>query len=714
MPNYFIKGLFLFLYLIINNTTIITAQGWKSWNGPQGGTVYHQFRDSKGMDMLATQSGVWKRNQGETNWSSASVTGLDVDAVYRLAQTKDGTYWAATNKGIYQSLNASAWAPANYNLDPQEVRHMEFNDDLNAIQIGTSESGFWYIQSNKQVWARFRDLPDNIKNITAQDGSTEIYLASSDTNIIINITTDVGGYRTIQLPFQKDTFVTSFYWGETGFWATTNAGSIIKFSLRSPDEKIEFVRNVTPARGKALTSMTIAPGNRMIVTDEDGVFYESSDEGVTWKTAYGLPTQDKVHCVAYEDTKEIRWGVSNFGFAVLDLAANSWRTDADYLPATTVQAVTWAGNQNVIAGMFNTGIGLTLDQGQNWRSANRGLSNYQIQALYGFGTDTILCGLTGGGVVVRSIAGGLDWQITGEEIKSLGSQCFARDKNDRLYVGTVTDGVYFSDDRGSAWIRMDTLGLLSKNIQSIAIQNGTIVWAGTRGAGVRKYVPNQSAWTGVTDGMEGLQITALVWNPVHQNLICANNDGIYQLNTLGNRWELRYRLPFGSLVTAMVVNKKGYIIASTNRSGIFISQDDAKSWKEWSDGLPSRRVRSLAINANDYLLAGMDGQGIFGTDIFVGRNDPKTDDISHLWTLYPNPSEDMVTLSTTLTDVWDIDYLDYHIFDMTGRRLLTGRSLPQSFNGGKLVLNVANLSAGVYRLQIVSPKGLANINLMKR
>jgi len=690
---FFSRFLLALAFIILGSGMTAWGQIWQSWNGPGGGTVYdymEEWNNGQRNELVATKGGVWKRNYGSNLWESASVSGLNADNIYRIVKTLDGIYWAATDKGIYQSLNASSWSPANYNLDPDEIKEMVYHNEGKALIVATSNNGIWSKREGSDTWGKL-DKGINITRTacllyTDTDG---LYISTPDTNLLIFISNIS---RTIPLPFRADTIITSLYDGQGSLWGATNAGTIVNISLG----KVNFVRKVTPARGKALSTITIAPGNRIIVTDEAGVFYESTDAGVTWKSVHALPIQEKVNKVLYQKPDTICWGVGQFGFVFLDLKANAWTTDADNLPATSVNALTWAGGDNALAGMLNTGIALTIDRGTSWRAVNRGLINYQVQSLYGWGKDTILCALTGGGVVVRSTASGLDWQVTGEEINSFGGQCFAKDRNDRLYIGTVTDGIYLSDDRGNNWTRMDTAGLGTPNVQSIAISDGTTLWAGTRGAGVRRWNANNRQWEGLITGLESFQITALLSNNATKAMFCANNEGIHQL--VNGQWQRRYRLPFGNLITGLVANKKGHLIASMNQSGIIYSRDNGKTWKELNTGLPSAKILTLALNGKDELLAGTNGQGVYLLDAQNVSLEEMPAEAIHA-VLYPNPAKDEINIRYRLP-LSEIE-ATIQVYDMMGRRV---ENVIVSAPTGILTLPTTDWNNGIYSVKIMTAK----------
>jgi ligand-binding sensor domain-containing protein len=682
---FYSRFLLALAFIILSGGITAWGQIWQSWNGPSGGTLY-DYKDY-GYKLVATKGGLWKRNHKSERWESASVSGLNAENIYRIVKTPDGIYWAATDKGIYQSLNASSWSPANYNLNPDEIKEMIYHEEWKALVVATSDNGIWIKDDGKDIWRKYDSGINIFRTACLHYLSPILYITTPDTNLII---AQSDKPETIKLPFRADTVITALH-TQNGLWGATNAGTIVNLT----GNKVNFVRKVTPARGKALSTITIAPGNRIIVTDEAGVFYESTDAGVTWKSVYALPIQEKVNKVLYQKSDTICWGVGQFGFVFLDLKANAWTTDADHLPATSVNTITWAGNDNALAGMLNTGIALTIDRGTSWRAVNRGLINYQVQSLYGWGKDTILCALTGGGVVVRSTASGLDWQVTGEEINSFGGQCFARDRNDRLYIGTVTDGIYLSDDRGNTWTRIDTTGLGTPNVQVIAISDGTSLWAGTRGAGVRRWNANNRRWEGLTTGLESLQITALLWNNPTKSMFCANNEGIHQL--VNGQWQRRYRLPFGNLITGLVANKKGHLIASMNQSGIIYSRDNGKTWKELNTGLPSAKILTLALNGKDELLAGTNGQGVYLLDAQnVSLEELPAEETIHA-VLYPNPAKDEINIRYQLP--MGITQATIQVYDMMGR---TVENIIVSTPTGIITLPTTDRNDGIYGVKIIT------------
>ena len=197
----------------------------------------------------------------------------------------------------------------------------------------------------------------------------------------------------------------------------------------------------------------------------------------------------------------------------------------------------------------NMGICKTTDGGSNWQKLDFGLLDGWVKDLIidPNSSDTLYAYTYNmGGVVKKSVDGGVTWSFTGELIPppvippcpdggscwyqgfppmyTIQSLAISSSKPAVLYSG-ATEGLFASTDGGVSWQETDT-GMTDKNVQAIAVDSTKpeIIYAGTP-SGVFISFDGGQQWASMNAGLSEMNVTKLISLPITPSTIYALTAG---------------------------------------------------------------------------------------------------------------------------------------------------------------------------------------------
>lgn len=241
-------------------------------------------------------------------------------------------------------------------------------------------------------------------------------------------------------------------------------------------------------------------------------------------------------------------------------------------------------------------IAVSTDGGETWTRRDKGLEELSIRALVidPSNRDHIVAGgLTG---VYRSRNGGTDWQKISDR-ENVESLAIDPRSSETIYVGTWRQA-WRTDNGGKSWKHVDSGMVLDTDVFAIEIdpKNPDNVWISTCGW-VYNSANRGDTWVRFKDGFDNRRIHSIAIDPSDSRVVYAGSvAGLYRSRNLGKDWEVISD-------TALVINAIGLhprrpnrIVLATEGDGVYISQDQGKTFARSSFGLQSMRVASVVAD----------------------------------------------------------------------------------------------------------------------
>jgi hypothetical protein len=343
---------------------------------------------------------------------------------------------------------------------------------------------------------------------------------------------------------------------------------------------------------------------------------------------------------------------------------------------------------NISAWTSDSGVFRSTDNGTTWMAENTGL--------FSAGCDFAMSGANIFAVtsdsVFHSTDNGATWSATSTQLPtgSILPYSFA-ESGTNLFVGTVDNGVYRSNDYGASWTSCPyTLGCPCDG--SIAASGTNIfVWTGISSVifspdnGVSFTLPFNNGLP------EDADANVLLLAAIGTNVFAATSaDGVLRSTDNANNWTGVPGLPNFTSFAATGAE----LFAGTD-NGVFLSTDNGASWTPVCIGLPNTNITSLVVSGTN-LFAATDSNGLWQRPL----SDFGTAAVSPVATIqnsiqsYPNP----FSQSTEITFTSDAaGYADISIVNLLGEQV--ARIFSGELDAGEhnfTFSNTTNLPDGTY------------------
>ncbi len=392
-------------------------------------------------------------------------------------------------------------------------------------------------------------------------------------------------------------------------------------------------------------------GNEIFAGIENSGVYKSTDDGSTWSAINtGLPSNNfDVGAIMFVDSNIfILNNAMNWGIYKSSDSGYTWTQITNGLTDSIYSCIA-CDSVSIYAGSNNGKIFKSVDNGASWFPVNTGLptTSFSVRtivandvgvyagiSLYSTGPNTQK--------IFKSTNGGTSWTLV-YSLTPYISKLFAC--GDKVYLGTE-NGVYKSIN-GNYWTAINT-GLTNKYITSFAV-NGSDLFAGTWG-GVFLLSDSSTTWVPKSNGINSFTFKAIenignslfagesntgiylttdygnTWvqknnNNADMDILSMEADGlnvyygtyhgVYESSDFGDTWSMIFSLSSPPYYAMESIVKYGSNIFIGSFHGIQRSLDNGQTWSFANNGLSSTDVRTMTINDNGYIFAGVNDVGVF-------------------------------------------------------------------------------------------------------
>ncbi len=263
-----------------------------------------------------------------------------------------------------------------------------------------------------------------------------------------------------------------------------------------------------------------------------------------------------------------------------------WQTHGPYGGRIFNLAVS---GSNIFAGTLGAGVFLSNNNGSDWKAVNNGLSTNATK--YSSGDKRIAA------------------------LAAQGSNIFAS-----IYSQDGSD-LYSSSNNGDSWSK---LNVISSAYVTTVLINGSYIFAGTNGKGIRLSSDNGVNWKRINTGLTDSNITSL--SIMGSNIFAGTySKGIFLSKDSGNNWIAASNGLVGGPEVDCFAVKDSIVYAGTN-NGVYFSSDTGAHWLRANTGLPGGvKITSLIIKGSDLFA------GIFRYDFYPGYGVYRSSDGGNTW-----------------------------------------------------------------------------------
>ena len=248
-------------------------------------------------------------------------------------------------------------------------------------------------------------------------------------------------------------------------------------------------------------------------------------------------------------------------------------------------------------GLWGGGVIAVSDNaGKSWSRRDAGLEDFSVRAIAvdpHDGDYVVIGGLTG---VYRSTDAGCTWEKISDQ-ENVESVAIDPRSHDRLFVGTWRQG-YRSDDSGRSWTLINNGMVLDTDMFEITFdpENPDNMWVATCGW-VYNTKNSGDNWTRFRDGFNNRRVHDVELDPCDRDALFAGTvAGLYRSDDAGKTW---YVVSDEELVVntiALHPQRPGRIILGVESDGVYVSDDNGKTFTRSCQGLRNLTVTSVAVD----------------------------------------------------------------------------------------------------------------------
>lgn len=519
---------------------------------------------------------------------------------YLLRSTDNGETWSEVNRRFVD--------PSTGVGIPLSIDYLTLHND-GSLYASASVQGVYRSTNRGVTWEKFFDRLGSISSYTLLGINSSGHLFA--------------------LPFMSS----------NGYvYCSTNNGT--SWERRENGLDTRFPTNV---------NFSVDAYDNLYLRDFNNKLYCSTDNGLQWSVLYS----GNVDFVAAHSRGVLFLGTNNSTNYTtrLSRSTDQGKTWTDIFPDIASKKIRvmniLPGTNGQLFLYTKDTLLVSSDTGFSWQPTNLVLSGETITDVSVAADGKVFVG-TDKGRLYRSGNSGTSWMKAGADFQRYASvNCFAANSGNKIFAGSLSDGLFVSTDNGLSWNASST-GLTGSTVTSLAVSAGDQLFVGISSNGLFTSSDAGTVWVKVTTPFPTKPVSWIGSNTRGYLFVHAPPD-LYRSTDAGATWELKAAsssvynmcvaiganddiyasfsndlycstdngetwnrrssgLPASPAVTALAIGEQGGMFLGTTTGALYVSTDQGNSWISRPTGLrgPSNKIKNIICLPNNQLMLNVD------------------------------------------------------------------------------------------------------------
>jgi photosystem II stability/assembly factor-like uncharacterized protein len=560
----------------------------RSWiaddDGLQGSPVYALHWDAiRRRWWVSARNGLYTRSGTNAPWQPVT---LESHPVYTVAEGGAGRLYAATEGGLYGSIDAEAWEPLPLTglAANTAILTLALSPNGQPLLVGTAGQGLWVSREAGGIWSSAQVTPPALQSEGQSATGAREKLAQAYVSAVL---LDPGA--------NGDAYAST---SERAY--RSSDGGVTWEPMPGLEGRVHAFASGSDGKVYAALAESVA---------------RSTDGGRTWDLcAAGLCPDDKVlDLVVSPADPDLLYAAAWDGLYVSTDSGRRWERRSNNLGYADVNVLAWDGACNLLAGT-RSGVYRRAGGQALWKPIP-GSTGQPVLTFTdaGNGRD-YYAGLSGG--LTRSTDGGRTWSEVPSELSEQGFAGVVVDPvdADHLYAWVAFGRVHESTDGGRTWVaRWEGLGTV-RPVTSIHRSSAGLLFAGAED-GLFRWEPAQGAWHPLFLPLAAPTVFAIESDRRDpETLYAGATDGLWRSTDNGGNWSRWGEGLDGVTVTALDISPvdKRIAFAGTRHSGLYVTGDGGATWQPaWDGRLATASVRDILFSRDGRTVYVASDQGIW-------------------------------------------------------------------------------------------------------
>jgi len=647
---------------------------------------------------------VLESTNGGSSWSHIyqSCTGVIHSIVHDSTAAGDSLWFVGANSELLLASTSNLVAEGNAGYNATSDFFSVARAGANIIAVGSNGAIGYPAYPNFHYFSDANLAPSD--TFFAIYASSQILLAIGTNGKIVRSTNGGTSWSQIVSGVTANLYHLDTITGSAGNLIAVGARGIV---IRSTDFGQSWTRLDSGAR-RPVFALAKSPNGFYYGGSDQSSMYYSSNSGVSWHRDSIIAGSCKLNDIAFQPNG---FGVAATGSNTVLVTLDSGRSWESHILAASILGVACTFDSIGVAVGASGIIYRSIDKGQHWDS-NSTSGGQLLRDVDCFGSNAIAVG--DGGAVFCSSDAGANWHATSTTIGVRTNRVRFATTTTAIMVGVFGD-IWRTTNAGSTWSSCsspvrDTLC----DVEWHDDINGIVV--GYRGI-ILRTTNGGTNWTLESPPTNMDLYAALITSGT--NAFVAGDSGVI-LSTTNSLLPVELVSLRGSRLGLSTVRLDWSVAAQTDNAGFRIERLNSTPEKESWAALGSVPV-SVAnageesfsfvdVNAkniqNKYRLIQLDLDGAEHILGEVSIAAEKTPDMPI--SLWPNPASKNTDISYSLSTQGDVHCT---VYDELGRIALQMENLNQAQGSHTMSVNTTTLSAGLYRVEIVSGGAMTTLGL---